>query len=81
MGETEMFNLLARAFLTPEPGGYSAPGDDSEVAARQPADTIKPIFDTPSSSQTSPRFTIGIIDGRYIGEEFDNDNGGSWDTG
>jgi hypothetical protein len=79
MGETEMFNLLARALLMPEPGDYVGPSDDASVAARQPVDSIKPIFDTPTNPPTSPAFTIGIVDGRYIGEAFDNDNGGSWD--
>ncbi len=79
MAETEMFNLLARAFLMPEPGGYVGPGDDPSVAARQPLDTIKPIFDTPTTAPAAPAFTIGIVDGRYIGEQFDQDNGGSWD--
>jgi hypothetical protein len=79
LAEKEMFDLLARAFLMPEPGGYVGPQADADVSARQPVDSLKAIFDTPSTAPAAPTFTIGIVDGRYIGEEFDNDNGGSWD--
>jgi hypothetical protein len=71
VAETEMFNALARAVLTPEPGDYAP-------LAMQPVDTTRSIFDAVNG--TSPSFRIGIVDGRFIGDEFDSDPeaGGSW---
>jgi hypothetical protein len=82
MAQGEMFDMLSRALLMPEPGDYYTPGSDPDVKARQPVDTSRPILDVGSGAGTGlsqPAFSIGVGDGRYIGEEFDNDLGGSWD--
>jgi len=71
VAETEMFNALARVILTPEPGDYAPLGT-------QPADATKKIYDAVTTGKGA--FTIGAVDGRFIGEEFDSDPtaGGSW---
>lgn len=79
VAETEMFDLLARAVLMPEPGPYYSPARSADVFNLQPVDATKPIFDAVSGLTGKPDFTIGIVDGRFVGEEFDNDLGGSWD--
>lgn len=71
IAETDMFNMLARSVLMPEPGGYAASD------ARKPVDSLKPIFDTGGS--TGGNFTVDIVDGRYVAEDYNNDLGGSWD--
>ncbi len=83
MAQKEMFGMLARAVLMPEPGDYYSPDASPDVAARQPVDTLSPVFDV-GTSGASPlggkaSFSLGVAEGRYIGEEFDNDMGGSWD--
>jgi hypothetical protein len=79
MAEGEIFDMFARAVLMPEPGDYYSPTRSGEVKGKQPIDTLQQVFDTPRLPQGKPDFTIGLIDGRYVGEEFDNDLGGSWD--
>jgi hypothetical protein len=79
MAEGEIFDMLARAILMPEPGDYYSPSRSGEVRNKQPIDSLKLVFDTPRFASGKPDFTIGIVDGRYVGEEFDNDLGGSWD--
>jgi hypothetical protein len=79
MAENEIFNMLAKAILMPEPGDYYSPQRSGDVKSRQPVDSLKLVYDTPRNGSGSPDFTIGLIDGRYVGEEFDNDLGGSWD--
>ncbi|HEY8076434.1 MAG TPA: hypothetical protein VIF62_20055, partial [Labilithrix sp.] len=81
MAQAEMFGLLSRALLTPEPGDYYTPTNSQDVAGRQPVDSIHTILDTgnPSKVGAVPNFTLAIGDGRFVGEEFDNDLGGSWD--
>lgn len=71
MAEGEMMKLLQSAVLAPEPGDYAT------SAVRTPVDSVKQIFDVPDSG--SGEFTIGVPDGRYIAEDFNNDLGGSWD--
>jgi hypothetical protein len=83
MAQAEMFDMLSRALLMPEPGDYFTPSQSADVAARQPIDTTRPILDTGSATSrvgaSTPAFTLGIGDGRFVGEEFDNGIGGSWD--
>jgi hypothetical protein len=76
----EMFNFLQRAILMPEPGNYAVGPDTSRRTPSRPG--AKTIFDltTADESPTSPFIgKIGIIDGRYVQTDFDNDRGGSWD--
>jgi len=70
VAEQDMMNLLLRAVLMPEPGGY---------AAQTQVGQTRPTYDLPLSG--SAAFQIGLVDGRYIGEDFDSDpsGGGSWD--
>lgn len=75
VAETEMFNLLAKALLMPEPGPYAQLG--------ALPDQTRTIYDAAGvATGVSPStFEIEIMDGRYIGEDFasDPDAGGSWD--
>ncbi|MFO0664529.1 MAG: zinc-dependent metalloprotease [Polyangiaceae bacterium] len=72
MAGHDIWNFLVRAITMPEPGGY-APS-----AARTPVDAAFSVFDLAPRSEL-PVFGLGIVDGRYIGEAFDGDLGGSWD--
>jgi hypothetical protein len=69
---SEMFNLLARAVLMPEPGAYVSHGVQPGQA--------QPIHDLPSFGGAGT-FRIGAVDGRFIGDDFDStaNAGGSWD--
>lgn len=70
VAETEMVNLLMKSVLMPEPGGY---------APQTQVGQTRQIFDLPQ--QGNGTFKIGLVDGRYVGEEYDSDpsGGGSWD--
>lgn len=70
VAEEDMLGLLARVVLMPEPGEYKA---DRRVGQ------IRPTYDLPVQGRGS--FEVGVVDGRFIGEEFDSDpsGGGSWD--
>jgi len=69
MAEAEMVKLLSTAILAPEPGSYAVSAD------RTPVDSVTQLFDATTNGGT---FTIGVPDGRYIAEEYENDKGGSW---
>ncbi|MFT3770986.1 MAG: hypothetical protein QM820_36680 [Minicystis sp.] len=73
VAETEMFNFLVRAVLMPEPGDYTSTGT--------PPGQTHALFDVPSQGTGPKPFSVGLVDGRFIGEEFDSDpsGGGSWD--
>ncbi|MEB2312757.1 MAG: hypothetical protein OZ921_10725 [Sorangiineae bacterium] len=73
VAEADMFGLLTRAVLMPQPGAYNAMGID-------PGQN-EAYYDTGSNSQFAPAFTIQAVDGRFIDENFnsDPDAGGSWD--
>ena len=75
MAQNDIFSFLTRAVLMPEPGDYSP------STTRTPVDGKLPIYDLKVSGamQTPTAFTLGIGDGRYVGEDFDNTLGGSWD--
>lgn len=85
MAQQEVFDLLARALLMPEPGTYFEARSNTESAMRQPVDSIKSIFDTVRNAggvgvgAPRPAFSIGIGEGRFIGEDYNNTLGGSWD--
>jgi hypothetical protein len=73
-----MFNFLQRAVLTPEPGTYT-----SSVVRGSTRPGALPIFDLADSSSNDSLGgaigTLGIVDGRFVQTDFDNDKGGSWD--
>ncbi len=72
LAEADMFNMLVKSVLMPEPGAYSV------ADGRKGVDSLKSIFDT-SGATTGGAFTINVVDGRYVGEDYNNDLGGSWD--
>lgn len=83
MAQAEVFDLLAHALLMPEPGTYYDARSTASLAIRQPVDALKSIFDTATNMGAGPgaprpAFSIGIGDGRFIGEDYDNTLGGSW---
>lgn len=84
MAQAEVFDLLARAVLMPEPGTYYDVRGNASLATRQPVDSLKSIFDTATNmgggpGAPRPAFSIGIGEGRFIGEDYNNTLGGSWD--
>ncbi len=74
----EMFDFLQRVILTPEPGSY---GDTSLRTPSRPG--AAPILDlvasTGGDNLGGNAGTLGIVDGRFVQVDFDNDLGGSWD--
>lgn len=70
VAEKEMLDLLVRSALMPEPGGY---------AEKDHPGQSRPVWDLPQSGKG--QFEVGLVEGRYIGEEYDSDptGGGSWD--
>lgn len=73
VAEADMFAFLTRAVLMPEPGDYvqqaAAPGQS------------RPIHDLPKLGVGAKLFSLGAVDGRFIGEDYDSgaNAGGSWD--
>jgi hypothetical protein len=70
---TDIFDFFAAVLLRPEPGDYAVTSD--------PLPGRRALFDVPDQGESNPmyQFTVGLIDGRFIGEEYDNARGGSWD--
>ena len=81
ISQTEIINFLTRILTMPEPGGFVSSDDDSSVATRKPPEMgLRAIWDVPDfSNGQPPALTIGIVDGRYISEQYNNTLGGSWD--
>jgi hypothetical protein len=80
--QTEQFDFFSRVMLMPEPGAFtvsnetSDPDDDRSTPELRAA--RRDIFDA-NDTATAPRFRVGIIDGRYIADDYDNSQGGSLD--
>ena len=70
MAQPDLLAFLAGAVLKPEPGGYTD-ADERRTGKMR-------IFDVAPEGQAAS-LTLGIDSARYIGEEFDNFKGGSWD--
>jgi hypothetical protein len=71
---TEIFDFFAKVILRPEVGTF----EQMPRAEQLPGEG--PIFDAAEAGSTvTPAFEIGLVDGRFIGEQFDNAVGGSWD--
>jgi hypothetical protein len=70
---TNIFDFFAGVLLRPEVGEYAITPD--------PLPNTRALFDVPADTDNDsmPIFRVGVIDGRFIGEEFDNAVGGSWD--
>lgn len=77
IASAEMFDFLQRVILTPEPGEY-------ETTIRTPsrAGALK-VWDLASFGDpldgSGPIGSLGLVDGRFVQIDFDNDRGGSWD--
>lgn len=80
--QPEMFDFFSRVMLMPEVGVFeSADGSNPNGEFRLTPEMRRArqaIFDA-SDFPANPQFTIGVVDGRYIGDDFDNGAGGSLD--
>ncbi|MBL8604537.1 MAG: hypothetical protein JNK72_21600 [Myxococcales bacterium] len=82
--QPEMFSFFQRVLTMPEPGQYVRASDDATDAEPRENPESRAanigIFDAidGSSSRTIP-FGIGLVSGRFVGDDFDNGRGGSWD--
>jgi hypothetical protein len=74
MAQADIFGFMQRAALMPEPGDYQV-NRSLTNGARSVFDLVKQT----GSTTAAGGFSLGIGDGRYIGEDFENDKGGSWD--
>ncbi len=80
VAQTELFNYLARVLLMPEVGDFVSSDVDTSVASRKPPEmSLRALYDVPDFTGSPSDFTLGIVDGRYIAEQYDNQQGGSWD--
>lgn len=80
LASQEMFNFLQRVILTPEPGTYGAGANSAKRTPTRPG--AQPVFDLIEGSGEGVGGsigTLGIVDGRFVQVDFDNDLGGSWD--
>lgn len=66
----ETFHFLARAALSPEPGGMKAFTKNGAT-----------VYDAdPDNAISFPAtFQVGLVDGRYVSDDYSNINGGNWD--
>jgi hypothetical protein len=72
-----IFDFFAGVLLRPDVGEFSANDERRTPEMRTAAQTL---FDADEfADPDSGDFQIGIVSGRYIGVDFDNNNGGSWD--
>ncbi len=80
--QTEQFDFFARVMVMPEPGEFTASNEASDPDEDRSTPELRAarqeIFDVGGSS-AAPRFSVGIIDGRYIADDYDNSQGGSLD--
>ncbi|MDB4930173.1 MAG: hypothetical protein JWM10_2657 [Myxococcaceae bacterium] len=80
--QTEMFDFFTRVMLMPEPGTFVASNEASAADADRSTPELRAagttIFDADDGA-TAPRFSVGIVDGRFIADDFDNGQGGSLD--
>ncbi len=80
VAQTEIFDFLTRVLVMPEPGGFVSSDTDSSVATRKPPEMgLRALWDVPDFSSAPAALTIGIVDGRFITEQYNNQLGGSWD--
>ena len=71
MAASVLFETLERSMLRPQPGQYTTKAGDP--------DQNKQLYEVPSG--TAPKkatFQLGVVDGRYVDEVFDNEVGGSF---
>jgi len=71
---TDIFDFFAKVILRPEAGNFEQMPTSEALRGR------RPLFDAAEDgSDLTPDFEVGLVDGRFIGEEYDNRVGGSWD--
>jgi hypothetical protein len=70
MGNAEIFNVLTRYVLLPQPGDFKVRAGEESV-----------VYDSLAKPVNDANFTVRIIDGRYIDEAYNASpsGGGSWD--
>ncbi len=76
MAQGEAFRVLTKALLMPEPGNYAS------SPLRTPVGSSRPIFDLATGSGPGGLggpFSLDVADARFIGDDFQNELGGSWD--
>ncbi len=67
----QIFDFFAKVLLRPEVGDFAVM--DGRLPGR------RQLFDALDTGATgTPTFEIGVIDGRFIGEQYDMNAGGSW---
>jgi hypothetical protein len=71
MAQAEMAKFLTRTMTLPEPGGFNV----SNIYS--PPDATHQIYDVQTNG--SSLFSVGVVTGRYINEQYSNILGGSWD--
>jgi len=81
--QPEMFQFFHRVLTMPEPGQYiradgSSPAEEIRETPETRAANI-PIFDADDGSSEISPFGVGIVGGRFVGDDFNNGQGGSWD--
>ncbi|MGC4120692.1 MAG: hypothetical protein QM765_40170 [Myxococcales bacterium] len=69
-----IFSLFHRAAVMPEPMEYRV-----DAVRTGPGQTQSIYDEGDSYSDPETAFSVGICDGRYVADEFDNGIGGSWD--
>ncbi|MFO0737912.1 MAG: zinc-dependent metalloprotease [Labilithrix sp.] len=81
MASREMFKFLQRSLMHVEPGNYGYGADSLKRTSTRAG--AQPIMDVLTDSEAKEVGAvvgnIGIVDGRYVGIDFDNTLGGSWD--
>jgi len=77
MASAEMFNILQRSILMPEPGDYGPGANTAKRTAKRPgALTVYDLVDRDGDRAVA---SLGIVDSRFVQVDFDNSRGGSWD--
>ncbi len=70
--DRETFYFLARAAMSPEPGPMVA-------GTALDGSTMYDVSSGGGGLSVQPSFDIGLIDGRYVGEDYSDSDGGQWD--
>jgi hypothetical protein len=78
-----MFSFFHRVLTMPEPGSYvradgSSPAEEIRETPETRAANIQ-IFDADDGSSEISPFSVGVVSGRFVGDDFNNGQGGSWD--
>jgi len=83
--QSDIFNFFSGVLLRPEPGeivrwdANSALSPDYDRSTPESRNYNIPVWDASETASTRGLFRIGLVEGRYIGDDFDNSVGGSLD--